>query len=222
MKTLTTKFSSLALLDDTAAKWQEKRVKSSLGAVRRRAWLIVFFACLGLAGAAMWLSVAKPQYNATAMVQLDSGNKFSNFDNVVTSAREGDPDVSRTEVEVLRSDAVVERVVRALDLTNDPEFSPAPATWRTRLVDSVFAELKAFSNSLLQRDSGVPSGSRDADAGKANQFVGFGQPPPNGMRRTVLPNNPGVIRGSIANDAHSSGSQLPDDLGHEKVAVTIQ
>src|SRR5882762_3292602 len=144
MKTLTTDFSSLALLDDTAAKWQERRVKSSLGAMRRRAWLVVVFGCLGLAGAAMWLSVAKPQYSATAMVQLDSGNKFSNFDNVVTSAREGDPDVSRTEVEVLRSDAVVERVVRALDLTNDPEFSPAPATWRTRLVDLVFAELRTF------------------------------------------------------------------------------
>ena len=41
MKTLTTDFSSLALLDDTAAKWQERRVKSSLAAMRRRAWLIV-------------------------------------------------------------------------------------------------------------------------------------------------------------------------------------
>ena len=42
----------------------------------------------------MWLSFAKPQYSATALVQFDSGNKFSNFDNVVTSAREGDPDAN--------------------------------------------------------------------------------------------------------------------------------
>jgi len=222
MKTLTTDFSSLALLDDTAAKWQEKRVKTSLGAVRRRVWLIVVFACVGLAGAAMWLSVAKPKYNATAMVQLDSGNKFSNFDNVVTSAREGDPDVSRTEVEVLRSDAVVERVVRALDLTNDPEFSPAPANWRTRLMDSVFGELRTFLNSLLQRDSGVPPGSRDTDAGIANQVVGSGQPLPNGMRSTVLTNNHGVILGSIANDAASSASRPQDNLDQEKLALTIQ
>ena len=116
----------------------------------------------------MWLSVAKPQYNATAMVQLDSGNKFSNFDNVVTSAREGDPDVSRTEVEVLRSDAVVERVVHALDLTNDPEFSPTSRTWRERLTDLLPAELESLFSSLgmniRQGGSGVPSGARRACA----------------------------------------------------------
>jgi polysaccharide biosynthesis transport protein len=221
MKTLTTDFSSLALLDDTAAKWQERRVKSSLGAMRRRAWLIVAFGCLGIAGAAMWLSFAKPQYSATALVQLDAGNKFSNFDNVVTSAREGDLDASRTEIEVLRSDAVIERVVRALDLTNDPEFTPPLATWHTRLADLVFAELRTFFNSLLQSDSGVPSGSRDTD-GTPNQVVGSGHPVQNGMRSTVLTNNHGVILGSIANDAASSASRRQDSLDQDKLALTIQ
>ncbi len=170
----------------------------------------------------MWLSFAKPQYSATALVQLDLGNKFSNFDNVVTSAREGDPDASWTEVEVLRSDAVVERVVRALDLTNDPEFSPPPATWRTRLADLVFAELRTFFNSFLQGDSGVPSGSRDIDAGTPNQAVGSGHPAQNGMRSTVLTNNNGVILGSIANDAASSASRRHDSLDKDKLALTIQ
>src|SRR5258705_13821329 len=144
MKTLNADFSSVALLDDSAAKWQERRVRSSFAAMRRRAWLIVVFACVGLGGAAMWLSVAKPQYSATALVQLDTSNKFSNFDNVVTRPREGDPDAIRTEVEVLRSDAVVERIVHALDLTNDPEFSPPSRTWRERLTDLLPAELESL------------------------------------------------------------------------------
>src|SRR5215475_12823543 len=105
MRTLTTDYSSVALLDSAAAKWQETRVRSSLAAMRRRAWVIVACACLGLGGAAVWLSFAKPQYTATALVQVDTGgNKFSNFENVVTGPKEGDPDVIRTEVEVLRSD----------------------------------------------------------------------------------------------------------------------
>ena len=226
MKTLTTDFSSLALLDDTAAKWQERRVKSSLAAMRRRAWLIVVCGCVGLGGAAMWLSYAKPQYSATALVQLDTGNKFSNFDNVVTSPREGDPDAIRTEVEVLRSDAVVERVVKALDLTNDPEFSPPPSTWYAKLADLLPAKLKDFFNSLgansRQADSEAPSGSRDIDAGTPNQAVGSGHPAQKGMRATVLTNNNGVILGSIANDAASSTGRLLDSLDKEKLALTIQ
>jgi polysaccharide biosynthesis transport protein len=228
MKTLTADFSSVALLDDTAAKWQERRVRSSFAAMRRRAWLIVVFGCVGLGGAAMWLSFAKPQYSATALVQLDTdtGNKFSNFDNVVTSPREGDPDAIRTEVEVLRSDAVVERVVQALDLTNDPEFSPPPTTWRARLADSLPAEVKTFFSSLgmniREGGGGVPSGSRDTDAGTPNQVAGPGHPTQNGKRTTVLTNNNGVVLGSIANEAASSAGRLQDSLDKDKLALTIQ
>jgi succinoglycan biosynthesis transport protein ExoP len=124
MKTLTTDFSSVAVLDDAAARWQQRRVKSSFAAMRRRWWLIVLFACIGLGGTATWLTFAKPQYTATVLVQLDMRNKFSSFDAVVASPREGDPNLIRTEVEVLQSNTVAQKVVAALDLTNDPEFTP--------------------------------------------------------------------------------------------------
>ena len=80
------------------------------------------------------------------------------------------------------------------------------------LADLVFAELRTFFNSFLQGDSGVPSGSRDIDAGTPNQAVGSGHPAQNGMRSTVLTNNNGVILGSIANDAASSASRRHDSL----------
>ena len=170
MKTLSGDFSSLALFDDAAAKWHERRVRSFLAAMRRRAWVIVLFACVGLGGAGAWLTFAKPQYTSTALVQVDTRNKFSNFDNGLASPREGDPDAIRTEVEVLRSDAVVERVVNALDLTNDPEFSASGKPLLTKLVDLLPPELKNVLNSagisLDRRDAA--SGSRGIDTATGN------------------------------------------------------
>lgn len=232
MKTLTTDFSSVALLDSAAAKWQERRVRSSLAAMRRRAWVIVVCACVGLGGAAMWLSFAKPRYSATALVQIDTGNKLSNFDNVVSGPREGDPaDVIRTEVEVLRSDAVAERVVKALDLTNDPEFSPPPLTWHAKLVDVLLAELKGLFNSSgkdSRQDGGTPVGSRGTGAVISPPYrmpdqVGSNRPAHNGTRTTVLTNNNGVILGSVANDSASSASRSQDGVDDkDKLALTIQ
>lgn len=227
MKTFSGDVSSVALLDDAAAKWHERRVRSSLAAMRRRAWVIVLFACAGLGGAATWLAFAKPQYTSTALVQVDTRNKFSNFDNVLTSPREGDSDVVRTEVEVLRSDAVVERVVNALDLTNDPEFS-APASWLAKLTDLLPAELKdVFNSQSVRLGSGdTASGSRGIDAvtdnGTTHIFNDtkeFGRAWQLGSRTTVLTNNNGVILGSIAPDAAPQASQLRDN---EKMATTIE
>jgi capsular exopolysaccharide synthesis family protein len=228
MKTFAGDFSSVALLDDAAAKWHERRVRSSLAAMRRRAWVIALFACAGLGGAAMWLTFAKPQYTSTALVQVDTRNKFSNFDNVLTSPREGDPDVIRTEVEVLRSDAVGERVVRALDLTNDPEFSTPPASWLARLTDLLPAELKnAFNSPSIRLGSrGAASGSRGIDTATDNGttpvFNGakeLGRVWQSGTQTTVLTNNNGVILGSISPDAALQPGQLHDS---EEMAMTIE
>jgi capsular exopolysaccharide synthesis family protein len=234
MKTLSTDFSSVAPLDDTAAKWQERRARSFLATMRRQAWLILMCGCLGLGGAAMWLSVAKPQYISTALVQLDGGNKFSNFDNVVSGAREADLDAIRTEAEVLRSDAVVERVVKALDLTNDPEFGLPPTTWLAKLTDLLPAELKAAFNSPgmdnRQGDSGVSSGVRETgavnDPGRFHfsavpDQAGSDRPPQNGRRTTVLTNSNGVILGSFSHSPAPSG-QLEDGIDKKELVPTIQ
>jgi polysaccharide biosynthesis transport protein len=224
MKTLTADFSSVALLDDTAAKWHEQRVKSSFAAMRRRWWLIVLLGCVGLGGASTWLAFAKPQYSATALIQLDTRNKFSSFDNnVATSSREADPNVIRTEVEVLRSNTVVERVVKALDLTSDPEFSPAPSTRLSKFVDFLPAELKTFFISLgvLPADNGRVSDSpgsatdnRTSRSDRAdysnvgNQVGGTGRPTQTKTRATVLTDNNGVILGSIVDDAVNRGDKF--------------
>jgi succinoglycan biosynthesis transport protein ExoP len=229
MKTDTRDFSSLALLDDAAAKWHERRVRSSLAAMRRRAWVIALFACAGLGAAAAWLTFAKPQYTSTALVQVDMRNKLSNFDNVPTGPREGDSDAIRTEVEVLRSDAVVERVVNALDLTNDPEFNaPAASSGLARLTNLLPAELMNVfdSPSIRSGSHGSASGSRSLDTTTDNDATHI--PGDNKERdragqlsqqTTVLTNNNGVILGSISPDAVLHASQPQDS--HE-IALTIQ
>jgi polysaccharide biosynthesis transport protein len=111
---------------DAAARWHEQRVKSAVAMMGRRLWLLAACTLAGLAVAGIYVAYAKPQYSATSLVQLDTRSKYSNFDSVVTGPREGDPIAIRTEVEVLRSEAIAERVVKALDLTNDPEFKPHP------------------------------------------------------------------------------------------------
>jgi len=221
-KTFAGDFSSVALLDDAAAKWHERRVRSSLAALRRRAWVIALFACAGLGGAAMWLAFAKPQYTSTALIQVDTRNKFSSFDNVLTSPREGDPDVIRTEVEVLRSDAVVERVVNSLDLTNDPEFSPSGTPWRAKLTGLLPAGLKNVFNSpgVQSRDRDSASGSRGIDTvTDQGAHIDLGRAWQLSPRTTVLTNNNGVILGSISPDAASQASPPRD---HEEMAMTIE
>jgi capsular exopolysaccharide synthesis family protein len=228
MKTLAADFSSVALLDDAAAKWHERRIRSSLAAMRRRAWVIALFACAGLGGAAAWLAFAQPQYTSTALVQVDTRNKFSNFDNVLTSPREGDPDAIRTEVEVLRSDAVVERVVNALDLTNDPEFSAPGASWLAKLVNLLPADFRNVFDwpSIRSGGRGAASGSRgndtDTDNGTTHIFNNaneLGRAWQLGPQTTVLTNNNGVILGSVSPDAAPQASHLRDN---EQMAATIE
>jgi succinoglycan biosynthesis transport protein ExoP len=123
MKTLTTEFAPVAHLDDAAARWHQQHTRSFLAAMRRKLGLIVLLGAAGLGAAATWLSLANPEYSGTSLVQLDMRSKVSSFDNVVTSPKDWDPSIIRTEIEVLRSNAIAERVVKILDLTNDPEFT---------------------------------------------------------------------------------------------------
>jgi succinoglycan biosynthesis transport protein ExoP len=224
MKTFAGDFSSVALLAGAAA---ERRVRSPFAAMRRRPWIIALFACVGLGAAAIWLTFAKPQYTSTALIQVDTRNKFSNFDNVLTNPREGDPDVIRTEVEVLRSDAVVERVVNALDLTNDPEFSAPRASRLARLMDLLPAALtNVFNPRFWSGSRDAASASRGLDTATdnsarhvLNSTNDLGRAWQLSPQTTVLTNNNGVILGSVSPDAAPQASPLEHN---EEMAMTIE
>jgi len=75
MKTLAADFSSVVLLDDAAAKWHERRARSSFAAMRRRAWVIASFACAGPGGVATWrvfLTTRFGEFVEKARAEFDS------------------------------------------------------------------------------------------------------------------------------------------------------
>jgi polysaccharide biosynthesis transport protein len=229
MKTLTTDFSSVALLDGAAAKWHEQRLKSTLAAMRRRWWLIGLLACAGLGGAATWLSVSKSQYTATALVQLDTRNKIVSFDSsTAAGSREAESNAIRTEVEVLRSDTVAERVVKLLNLTNDPEFSPSPPTLLAKLLKSLPAS--PFSRGSVHSDaSRAPAGSVSGSGTRQDQFSGFDPLAQSKTRATVVTDNNGVVLGSIVDNAavpvdrsKAIGPSGPTSSGADQVGTAIR
>jgi succinoglycan biosynthesis transport protein ExoP len=227
MKALTADFAPVALQDDGAVRWHERRLKSTFAAMQRRWWLIGLLACAGLVGAATWLSFAKRQYTATALVQLDTRNKLVSFDSSGAGAsREADSSVVRTEVEVLRSDTVVERVVKALNLTNDAEFSPPSTSLLAKFVDLLPGELSALlfpddlhSDAPRSSDttgSGAGQGIRhpasSGSAGVGTQLSGFERLGQN-RTRTVVTDNNGVVLGSIMDGPTAQADRRVSDGG---------
>ena len=236
MKTLTTEFAPVALEADAAAKWHEQRLKSTFAAMRRRWWLIGLLGCAGFVGAAAWLSGSKPQYTATALVQLDTRNKFVSFDSSAAGgSREAESNLVRTEVEVLRSDTVVERVVRALNLTNDPEFSPSSPSLLSNLVASLPASPFSRGNDAdaprapvgaAWENSPPQPGQSDSD-NASSTFSGFAPPDQSKTRATVVTDNNGVVLGSIVdNPGSGKGSTqlgpVQEKVDEEKLALTKQ
>lgn len=96
-----------------------------LGMVRRH-WKLAAVCCfLGLAGAAIHFAITPPAYQATATLQIERRNLtpvgsgdnawFENYWNM---------EFYPTQYELLQSRGLAERVVRSLDLMEDPAFNP--------------------------------------------------------------------------------------------------
>jgi capsular exopolysaccharide synthesis family protein len=98
--------------------------KSLLRLARRELWRILAVAALVL-GLAGWVAfAATPQYRATSTVVLDTREAQVVDIESVMSGLSADSSVVNTEVEVLQSRNLMDRVVAKLDLESDPEFNP--------------------------------------------------------------------------------------------------
>ncbi len=90
---------------------------------RKKLWIlasIFIFACLGAFYA---IGVATPKYRATSVILLDaSGQQLLDLSAVLPSLGT-DSEAINTEVEVLKSRRLLERVVTVAHLTDDPEFN---------------------------------------------------------------------------------------------------
>ncbi|CAN5153095.1 polysaccharide biosynthesis tyrosine autokinase [soil metagenome] len=95
-----------------------------LAMFRRRARAFLITALIVLAAAVVITLQATPRYTATAEVMLDSRKQNVVDVQQVMPGLTADTSVVDTEVEVLRSRGLAEKVVDKLGLVSDPEFNP--------------------------------------------------------------------------------------------------
>ncbi len=93
--------------------------------IAQRRWVLV--ACCALLGlvAALIVTVNMTKlYTATALVMIETReNNVVDFESVVSGLRPDTPTIAN-EIEILRSQALIGRLVDQLNLTEDPEFNP--------------------------------------------------------------------------------------------------
>jgi polysaccharide biosynthesis transport protein len=98
-----------------------------ISAFRRRWLMLVSVTLVVLIGVAVFTFAQTPRYTATASIMINTRTSQVSGIQQVLSGLSGlsDESVLDTEVEVLRSRTLADRVVKALNLDNDPEFNDA-------------------------------------------------------------------------------------------------
>ncbi|MDQ2101719.1 GumC family protein [Azospirillum isscasi] len=137
---------------------QEATVFATLSVLWRRKVLLLAIILLGTATITYVMQSLKPMYRATAMVQLDSRRvELAEFKSVVSNLTPEAPAV-RSEVSIVGSRALAERVVEKLNLLNDPEFNPtikapdgADEHWLKRVTKAGIGALPPEGNDVLRR-----------------------------------------------------------------------
>ncbi|WP_162801341.1 GumC family protein [Azospirillum brasilense] len=137
---------------------QEATVFAALAVLWRRKLLLLAIILLGTATITYVMQSLKPMYRATAMVQLDSRRvELAEFKSVVSNLTPEAPAV-RSEVSIVGSRALAERVVEKLGLLNDPEFNPtikapdgADEHWLKRVTKAGVGALPPEGNDVLRR-----------------------------------------------------------------------
>lgn len=145
-----------------------------------------------------------PRYSAEAVVMLDTRKTQVVDIQAVVSGLSMDDGVLRSEVEVLKSPAIAERVVQRLQLVDSPIFNPSlrPASlWSTY---NPFALLRTALENLT---GGGPSDRPSADE----------------LKRRIELTAVGILSGrvSIGNDGRSYVLKVRTDLEDPKLAADV-
>lgn len=130
-------------------------VQRVIRAVRRRLSLMIAVFLLTFAGVAVWTYQLSPRYSATARVIANTTNQNIIDINAVLSGMPANATVIDTQAEIIRSRTLIEKLVRRLDLTNDPDFN-----WRKAQpseMDQRIGAIKSFIKSL------IPFGSKKTE-----------------------------------------------------------
>ncbi|HEX5007184.1 MAG TPA: polysaccharide biosynthesis tyrosine autokinase [Hyphomonadaceae bacterium] len=183
---VTSGYPRAAVLSPAATEGGEDAISLQrvLRAVRRRLNLMIAVFLLTFAGVAVWSFQLKPVYSATSRVIVNSRDHNVIDISAVIAGMPPNPTIVDTEAEILRSRTLIEKLVRRMELVNDPEFNGAKA--EPSDLDKRISAAKGFIKSL------VPFGSRKADAAEAKPPVNLAE-----AERNELDGVIGAVRNAI-------------------------
>ncbi len=95
--------------------------------LRRHLWVIVLTFAVGVGGTGVIVQGMAKRYTAEASIIIEPQRTQVSDLQAISSSVEDVSSLVRTQIDILRSPALAVGVVKALQLTNNPEFSPSPA-----------------------------------------------------------------------------------------------
>jgi succinoglycan biosynthesis transport protein ExoP len=112
-----------------------------LGFLRRRWQAILAGLIIGIVLGVVYLVVATPKYTASAELLIDSQRADPFHQQPAVTDSQTLSSLVESEVEVLRSDGLMRKVVQRLKLADDPQFMALGHTWTGTLTAPVYAML---------------------------------------------------------------------------------
>jgi succinoglycan biosynthesis transport protein ExoP len=101
----------------------ESEIAALVGIVRRQLPFILLMLVLGLAGAGLYLFTAPRWYTASADVLMEMRRSIATSQDSMQSEAPIDGSLVESQVETIGSERISKSVIKALDLTHDPEFT---------------------------------------------------------------------------------------------------
>ena len=130
------------------------RLEDLVAALRKRVWIVASTTIAAIAAAIYLLAVTTPQYVASAQMLLGGQVRVERTSSDLFEARAFNDSVIQGELAILKSSALLIRVVRKLELDQDPEFNAAlrPPSEPMPVVDAI----KAFVKGILFPPNSAP------------------------------------------------------------------
>ncbi len=138
--------------------------------LRKFKWPIILTTALATAATAMVVSSMTPVFRSTATLMFDTSTSSSSFENQFLGLGSSKEDI-QTQVEVLKSRTLAERIVDELELQNHWEYNPALPTPEEFTNVGPFAPLKARLQELLPASGDEFGALQDSDEFVRDQMV---------------------------------------------------
>lgn len=112
-----------ALVPSTYVNYQgpeeETHLRDYLAVIMKRKWIVVSFLLSVIVITMVLTFMTTPHYKSTVVIRIGQDNGSDPLKNLQTVQ---DPDYYQTQYEILKSDALAEKVIRKLDLANNRDF----------------------------------------------------------------------------------------------------